>query len=263
MLPVLTGATLGLNVGSTILGISSSNKAKKQAKENARRAKEASAYNAMTADGKARQALENARYDADFADLQTFYDVFIMEYEKEMLENKAVYEANVSKQIDYDGGINAIRKRKQNVLELADAEAEALASGALLSGSVLEALTESAMNLEIDALEINRMSKIESNDRLYRSRVKEAEAGLLGAKTAMRKTYGDMQSSEILRQGRLLSLDYKREAERLRKYGDIDSGNFQVQADQYGRQAIAQGIQGLSSAAEIYSDYKTQTKPIA
>ena len=255
---LISAAAGGLRTAGAILGISSSKKAEQQAKENARRAKEAAEYNAVTADGKARQAIENAKYDADFADLQTFYDVYIMNYNNQLLKNEAIYEANVAKQIDYDGGINAIRKRKNNILDIADAEAEALASGALLSGSVLEVLAESAMNLEMDALEINRMSKIESDQRLYRSRVKEAESGLLGAKTEIRQTYGDMQSSEILRQGRLQSRDFKREAERQRKYGDIQASNFQAQADQYGRQAIAQGIQGITQAASTIVDYKTQ-----
>jgi len=253
-------AIAGIAIAAAGVGMSAyeSYKAGKEQERIAKMTKDMANFNANVAEGQGRQAMENAEYDAMYAGMQTMYELYLMEYNMNQVRNEALYEANVAKQIDMDGGINAIRKRKNDLLQLSEAEAIAAGSGALVAGSVLEALVESAKNLEIDTLEINRLSKVESNERLYRSMTLESQAGLIGQQIKTAKRFGDMQVSEILKQGRLQQQDFNTEAKRLRAYGEIQANSQLGMASQYRRQAVAQGVSGAGNIMQQIAAYNTR-----
>ena len=248
-----TGVAVGGALYSGISGKKAANKQAKQDKENARMTQEMANYNASISQGHARQAIANSQYTAEFAEMQTLADVYLLEYQQATLANQAIYEDQVAEQIAIDGGINSIRKRKNDLKQLSAIEAESAGSGALMSGSVIEAMAQSAMNLEIDTLEINKLANIETAEQARRATVHREESTLLGKKAKISRTFGDMQQAEILRQGKLQAKDYRDEATRLQKYGRIDAQNHMAAASQNKAAGTATLLSGVTSAASTLS----------
>ena len=262
-------AVAGAGVASSAYGAYQAGQAgeqsAEQAEENARLAKEMGNYNADISDGKARQAIENSLYDAQFAEMQTITDIFMLDHAQSVKQNQAVYEEEVATAIAQDGGINQIRKRKKDILDLATIEATSAGVGALKSGSVLAVMNQTAMNMEIDSLEIGRLANLESDIRRRNANTLKEEASLLGTKKELAQTYGEIQQESILREGQLLSKDYKDEATRLRKYGAIDASNYLASASQSRAQAsiaqtqsFASGVNSIATGLSIYQSAVTK-----
>lgn len=246
-------AISAVGVGTQVYGAYQASEAgeenAKVAEENARLAEEMGEYNAGIAEGKARQAIDNAIYDAGFAELELMADLFVLDYQANVKKNQAKYEEDMATLIAEDGAINQVRKRKQDLKNLATIEVEAAAAGAVNSGTVLEVLSESVKNMEIDALEIGRLAGVEQNKRMQNAYSLNAEAELLQGRSEMREIFGDMQQESIKREGELLSQDYKDEAQRLKKYSKIDASNYLASASQYRAQGRAAAWSSVSNAA--------------
>jgi hypothetical protein len=251
---IIGAVGIGLDLFGSSKASSAAEAEARQAEENARLTQEMADYNASISDGKARQAVENAMYDASFAEMEMMADIWTMKYQAETVRNQAIYEEEMATLIVEDGAVNQIRKRKQDLKDIASIEAAAAGAGAVASGTVLEVMAETVKNMEIDALEIGRLSRIEANKRMQNAYAMRTEADLLERRADFRELFGEMQQEGIMREGELLSKDYKDESRRLRKYGRIDASNYMAAAKSTRATASARKFGSYATAAtNIYS----------